>query len=119
MVTFVISLNAKRRHLTSKERAIIAVESLPLYEAEAAARHRIAVKAAAEQKERDSSGKFHQTTQQVGESGNRNQKHEGETAGSGRPKTDSPAQAGESTPKVESPSHEDIEAKSPAACRQI
>jgi hypothetical protein len=45
-----------RRHLTSKDRAIIAVESLPLYEAEAAER----LKA--------------------------RQKHGGETAGRGRPK---------------------------------
>ncbi|MGA7312642.1 MAG: ParB N-terminal domain-containing protein [Silvibacterium sp.] len=96
MVTFVISLNAKRRHLTSKDRAIIAVESLPLYEAEAA--------------ERQKAG----------------QKQGGETAGSGRPKENSsPQKIGESysdsspespaTPKTKKPKSHEGEAVAQAA----
>jgi hypothetical protein len=63
LVTLVLSLNLKRRQLTSEQRAIIAVESLPLYEAEAAARQ----KAQGEHGKEGGRGKTKTLTQQIGE----------------------------------------------------
>ena len=40
LVAFVLSMNVKRRHLTSGQKAAVAVEALPCLEAEAAARQR-------------------------------------------------------------------------------
>jgi hypothetical protein len=75
-------LHVLKVYLTSKDRAIIAVESLPLYEAEAAERNKQQAVAAAQTKQRDSGGKFSQPPQKVGEAGspprNQKSKHESE-----------------------------------------
>ncbi len=39
LISFAVSMNIRRRHLDSSQRAMIAVRSLPLYEAESAKRH--------------------------------------------------------------------------------
>jgi hypothetical protein len=41
LINFVVSLNLKRRHLTSSQKAVIALDILPMLEAEAKERQRI------------------------------------------------------------------------------
>jgi hypothetical protein len=55
---FVLSLNAHRRHLTASQKAMVAVNALPLLQAEARERKREKAKVAADTKPRDDQGRL-------------------------------------------------------------
>jgi ParB-like chromosome segregation protein Spo0J len=68
-VTFVLTKNLHRRHLTPSQRAAVAVDALPMYEAEAAERRAQAARRAANERPRDESGKLIQDKENLPEPG--------------------------------------------------
>ena len=68
LVSFVVSLNLQRRHLTSSQKAVVAMDVLPMLEAEAKERQRNSIK------ERDESGRSMPVHQLIDELDNESRK---------------------------------------------